>query len=234
METIFMNTENSKTNEPHRFKLDLTDKLNLKNPNKNMASANLSIYYTWKNIKSEYKNNKFKISAPAWNDTFDLPDGSYSISDIQDYFEFIIKKHETLTENPPIQIYPNKIKNSIVFKIKTGNKLELLIPKTMLLGSTKKDVDSDKNSENIPKLEYVEVVLVHCNLLKNGYQHTSKVLFSLVPNKQFGQLINISPHSLTMMKTVNTEFCFVEVCFTDQTSKALEIEDNANLTLIIG
>ena len=120
METIFMNTENSKTSEPHRFELDLTDKLNLKNPNKNMALANLSIYYTWKNIKSEYKNNKFKISAPTWNDTFDLPDGSYSISDIQDYFEFIIKKHETLTENPPIQIYPNKIKNRIVFKIKTG------------------------------------------------------------------------------------------------------------------
>ena len=97
-----MNTGNSKTSEPHRFKLDLTDKLNLKNPNKNMALANLSIYYTWKNIKSEYNNNKFKISAPTWNDTFDLPDGSYSISDIQDYFEFIIKKHETLTENPPI------------------------------------------------------------------------------------------------------------------------------------
>ena len=91
-----MNTENGKTNEPHRFKLDLKDKFNLKNPNKNMALANLSIYYTWKNIKSEYKNNKFKISAPIRNDTFDLPDGSYSISDIQDYFEFIIKKHETL------------------------------------------------------------------------------------------------------------------------------------------
>ena len=74
-----MNTENSKMSEPHRFKLDLTDKLNLKNPNKNMASANLSIYYTWKNIKSEYKNNKFKISAPTWNDTFDLADSSYSI-----------------------------------------------------------------------------------------------------------------------------------------------------------
>ena len=88
-----MNTENSKTNDPHRFKLDLTDKLNLKNLNlnKNMALANLSIYYTWKNIKSEYKNNKFKISAPTWNETFDLPDGSYSIEDIQDYFEFIIK-----------------------------------------------------------------------------------------------------------------------------------------------
>ena len=124
METIFMNTENSKANEPHRFKLDLTDKFNLKNLNKNMALANVSIYYTWKNIKSEYKNNKFKISAPTSSDTFDLPNGSYSISDIQDYFEFIIKKHETLTENPPIQIYPNKIKNRIVFKIKTGYKLE--------------------------------------------------------------------------------------------------------------
>ena len=111
-----MNTENIKTNEPHRFELDLTDKLNLKNPNKTMALANLSIYYTWKNIKSKYNNNKFKISAPTWNDTFDLPDGSYSISDIQDYFEFIIKKHETLTKNPPIQIYLNKIKNRIVSK----------------------------------------------------------------------------------------------------------------------
>ena len=91
MKTIFMNTGNSKTCEPHRFKLDLADKLNLKDPKKNMALANLSIYYTWKNTKSECKNNKFKISAPTWNYTFDLPDGSYSIADIQDYFEFIIK-----------------------------------------------------------------------------------------------------------------------------------------------
>ena len=166
METIFMITQNSTTNKPHRFKLDLTDKLNLKNPNKNMALANLSIYYTWKNIKSEYNNNKFKFSAPTWNDTFDLPDGSYSVSDIHDYLEFIMKKHETLTENPPIQIYPNKIKNRIVFKINNGYKLELLTPETMnLLGSTKKDVDSDKNSENVPKLESVEVVLVHWSLV---------------------------------------------------------------------
>ena len=87
-----MNTENSKASEPHRFKFDLTDKLNLKNPNKNMALTNLSIYQTWKNIKSEYNSNKFKISAPTWNETFDLSYGSYSVSDIQDYFEFIIKK----------------------------------------------------------------------------------------------------------------------------------------------
>ena len=230
-----MNNENSKTNKPHRYKFDLTDKLNLKNPNKNMALANLSIYYTWENIKSEYNSNKFKISAPAWNDTFDLPDGSYSIADIQDYFEFIIKKHETLTENPPIQIYPNKIKNRIVFKIKTGYKLELLTLETMkLLGSTKKDVDKDKDGENVPKLESVEVVLVHFNLVKNDYQHTLKVLFTFVPPKQFRQLINISPHSLTMMSTVNTEFSFFEYWFTEQDSKALETKDNVNLTLITG
>ena len=106
-----------------------------------MALANLSIYYTWKNIKSKYNNNKCKISAPTWNDTFDLPDGSYSIANIQDYFEFIIKKDQTLTENPTVQIYPNKIKNRIVFIIKTVYKLELLTPETMkLIGSTKKDI----------------------------------------------------------------------------------------------
>ena len=151
------------------------------------------------------------------------------------YFEFIIKKNETLTENPPIQIYPNKIKSRIVFKITTGYKLELLTPETMRLwGSTKKDVDADKNSEIVPKLESAEVVLVHCNLVKNDYWHSSKVLFSIVPNKQFGQLINISPNSLTMINTVNTEFNFIEVWFANQTSKALEIEGNVNLTLIIG
>ena len=197
-----------------------------------MALANLSICYTWKNIKSEYNNKKLEISAPTWNDTFDLPDRSCSIADIQDYFEFIIKKHETLTENPPVQIYPNKIKNRIVFKIKTSYKLKLLTPETMkFLGSTKKDVDNDKDEEIVPKLESVEVVLVHCNLVKNDYQHTSKVLFSFVANKQFGQLIHISPHSLTILNTVNTEFSFVELLFTDQVSEALEIEDNVNLTL---
>ena len=97
-----------------------------------------------------------------------------------------------------------------------------------------KQFDSNKNSENAPKLESVEVVLVHCNLVKNDYQHTSKVLFSFVPNKQFGELINISPHSLAIMNTVNTEFSFVQIWFTDQVSKALEIEDNFNLALICG
>ena len=140
-----------------------------------------------------------------------------------------------MTENPPVQIYPNKIKNRIVFKIKTTFKLELLTPETMkLLGSWKRDVDQDKDRENAPKLESVEVVLVQCNQVKNDYQHASKVLFTFIPSKEFGQLINISPHSLTMMNTINTEFSFVKVWFTDQVSKAIEIEDNVSLTICIG
>ena len=90
-----------------------------------------------------------------------------------------------------------------------------------LLGSTKKDVDANKNSENVPKSEYVEVVLVHCNLVNNNYQQTSKVLFTFVPNKQFGQLINIAPHSLAILSTTNAEFSFIEAWFTDQNSEPL-------------
>ena len=102
-----------------------------------------------------------------------------------------------------------------------------------LLGSTKKVVDKDKNGENVPKLESVEVVLVHCNLVKNDYQHASKVLFSFVSNKKFGQLLNISPHVFKMMNTINPEFSFVEVWFTDQSSKPLEIEDQININKIM-
>ena len=227
METFFMNTKNIKTNEPNRFKYDLIDKLDLKNPNKNMAFGNLSIYYTWKNVKSTYNNNnKFKISAPTWNETFDLPDGSYNISEIQNYIEYIIKKHETIGETASILIYTNTINNRIVFKIKTGYKLELLSKETMkLLGSTKDIIDADKNSEN--------VVLVHCNLVNNTYQQASRVLFTFVPTKQYGQLISISPQSLVFLKTVNTEFSEIEVWFTDQNNNALKIEDNVNISLII-
>ena len=164
-----------------------------------------------------------------------MSDGSYSISDIQDYSEFIVKKHETLAENPPIQIYPNKIKTRTVFKIKTDYKLELLSPEPMKsLGSTKKDIDKDKDGEDVPKLESVEVVLMHCNLVKNSYRQASKVLFTFVPNKRFGQLISISAHLLTMIKTTNAEFQPIQLWFTDQNNRTLKIEESVNITLIIG
>ena len=133
-----MNTENSNTNQLRGFRLTLADKLNLKDPNKNMALSNLIIYHTWKKIKSAYNNNKFKTSARTWNDEFDLPDGSHSISDIQYYFEYILKKHEAIINNSTVQIYANKRKNRIFLKVKTGYKLELLSPETIkLLGSSK-------------------------------------------------------------------------------------------------
>ena len=189
------------------FFMNLLTSLILNNSNKIIALVNLNIYYTWKNIKSAYNSNKFKTSAPTWKDEFDLPDGSYSILDVQDYFEYIIKKHETIANNPPVQIFINKIKNRLVFQIKTGYKLELLSPEaTKLLESAKKDVDQDKDGENVPKLESIEVVLVHCNLVNNNYQQASKVLFTFVSDKQFGQSIPIAPHSLTMLKLLMQNF----------------------------
>ena len=146
----------------------------------------------------------------------------------------IIKKNERIDENTPILIYANIINNRIVFKIKSGYKLELLSKETMkLLGSTKDTIDADKNSENVPKLEIVEVVLVHCNFVNNAYQQHSRVLFTFVPTKQYGQLISISPHSLVFLKTMNADFSEIEIWFTNQKNNALEIEDNVNISLII-
>ena len=166
-----MNSENSRTCKPHILILKLTNKLDLRIVKNAIALSNLSIYYTWKNIKSSYNNNKFKISPPAWNDEFELPDGSYSISDIQDYIEYILKKHGVDIDKPSIQIYVNKIENKVTFKIKNGYSLEVLTPETMkLLGSTKNKITKDKNGENIHHLEITKVVLVHCNVVNNDYQ----------------------------------------------------------------
>ena len=120
MDRIFMNSENSKTSVYHVSVLKLTDELNLRRGQKTVALSNLSIYYTWKNIKSSYNNNRFRISAPTWNQEFELPDGSYSISDIQDYFEYILKKHSESVDNPPSRIFVNRIENRVTFKIKSG------------------------------------------------------------------------------------------------------------------
>ena len=234
MDTIFMNSENSKTSEPHILTLKLTDKLDLRLDKKVIALSNLSIYYTWNNIKSSYNNNRFKISSPTWNEEFTLPDGSYSTSDIQDYFQYILKKHGENIDKPSIQIYVNKIKNRITFKIKKGYTLEGLTKETMkLLGSTKNKVTKDKNGENVPHTEITEVILVHCNMVNNDYQHDSRVLYTFVPNKSFGSLLYISPSNHIFLKTFNSEYDETAVWFTDQNSKPLEIEDRLNLTTVI-
>ena len=156
-----MKSENSKTSEPHVLISKLTNKLDLRIGEKIIALSNLSIYYRWKNTKNSYNNNKFKISAPTWNDKFELPNGSFSVSDIHDYFEYILKKHGENTDKPLVQIYVNKIENRVTFKIKNGYSLELLTPETMkLLGSTENKITKDKNGENMPHLEITEVVSV--------------------------------------------------------------------------
>ena len=144
METIFMNTENSKTNKPRKFVLNLSQRLDLRSSNKHVSFQNLFIYYTRKNMRKQYKNNKLKIIAPTWNDGFKLADGSYSVTDIKDYIEYIIKKHETLITIPPIHVYINRINKRLVFKIIDGYELELQTPETIkLFGSTK-----NKNRKN--------------------------------------------------------------------------------------
>ena len=219
MYTIFMNSKNSKTFEPHILILKFTDKLDLRRCQKSIVLSNLSIYYTWKNIKSSCNNNKFKISAPTWNDKFELPDGSYSISDIQDYFEYILKKHGENIDNPSVKIYVNKIENRITFRIKNGYSLELLTPETMkLLESTENEITKDKNDESLPHLEITEVVLVQCNIVNNDYQQDSRVLYTFVSNKLFGSLLEISPRNHVFLQTFNSEFQTIEVWFTDQNS----------------
>ena len=144
MDTIFMNSENSRTSKRHILILKLTDKLDLRIGEKVTALSNLSIYHTWKNKKRSYNNNKFKTSAPTWNHKSELPNGSYSISDIQDYFEYILKNHGEDIDKPSVQIYVNKIENRVTFKIKNGYSLELLTPETTkLLRSTKNKIIKD-------------------------------------------------------------------------------------------
>ena len=234
MDTTFMNSENSKTSMPHVLTLKLTSKLDLRLGQKVIALSNLSIYHTWRSIKSSHNNSKLKISAPTWNDEFELPDGSYSVSDIQDYFKYILKKHGENTNKPSVQIYVNKIENRITFKIKNGYSLELLTPETMkLLGSTENKITKDKNSENVPHLEITEVVLVHCNIVSNDYRQDSRVLYNFVPNKPFGSLLDISPTNHIFLNTFNSEYNEIEVWFTDQNSQPLEIEGKINLSIVI-
>ena len=216
MDTIFINSENSRTSEYHVLLLNLTNKIDLRSE-ETVALSNLSIYYTWKNEKSSYNNNKFKISAPTWSEEFNFPDGSYSIPDIQDCFKFSLKKHGENIDNPPIIIYVNKMENRITFKIKSGYFLELLTPETMkLLGSTESKITEDKDGKIVPHLEIVELVLLHCNLADNDYQQDSRILYTFVPNKTFGSSLNISPANHVFLKTFNFEFREIKVWFTDQ------------------
>ena len=150
------------------------------------------------------------------------------MSNIQDYFEYILKKHGENTDNPSI-----KLTIWLHLKLKMDS-LELLTPETTkFLGSTENIITKDQNGENVPHLEITEVVLVHCNIVNNDYQQDSRVLYTFVPNKPFGSLLEISPTNHIFLRTFNTEYDEIKVWFKDQNSQPLEIEYRINLTLVI-
>ena len=168
------------------------------------------------------------------DDKFELPNGSYSVSDIQDYFEYNLEKHGEDIDEASVQILVNKIENKITFKVKKGYSLELLTPETMkLLESTKNKIIKDKNGENVPHLEITDVLLIHCDIVNNDYQQDSRVLYTFVPNKPSGSLLKISPTNHISLKTFNSEYDEIKGWFTDQNNKPLEIEDGINLTKVI-
>ena len=133
-----------------------------------------------------------------------------------------------------IKIYVNKIENRVTFKMKKGYYLELLTPGIMkLLGSNESKITKDKNGENVPHLEIVELVLIDFNLVDNNYQQNSRILYTFVPNKPFGSLLEMSPPNYIFLKTINREFQKIKVSFTDHNSRPLEVEDKMNLTLMV-
>ena len=159
---------------------------------------------------------------------FELPDGSYSVSDIQDCFEYILEKYGQDIDEPSVQIYVNTIENRITFKIKNGYSLELLTPGQLDYLEALKI-----KTENVPHLKITEVVLVHCDIVNNDYQQDSRVLYTFVPNKPFGSLLEISPTNHIFLKTFNSEYDEIIVWFTDHNSQPLEIEDRINLKMVI-
>ena len=185
-----MDSGNSKTFNSYRVLLYLTDKINLKKSDKYIDLSNLSMYFTWRNIKKSNKNSAIKITGQTRNEIFDLPDESYSVSDIQDHFEHLMKKHQILINDPPLRIYVSKIENKTTLRTKTEQYLKLLTPKTMkLIGSAISKVTQDENGENLPHLEIIEVVLAHCNVVNNDYSRNLRVLNIFASIKSFGQLL---------------------------------------------
>ena len=236
MSNIFMSTENSKTSDPNIFRLYFTDKIDLRG-NKKVALLDLSIHYTLYNIKEQYNNNKLRLSGPTWFEDVNIADGSYEISQIQNYFlDEVIEKHELnikFNETSPILIYANRILNRVSSRTKTGYKLDLLTNETMTLIRDGPILTQQRNVENVAKLEIVRNVLFFCNLVENVYLQDSKLLFYFVANSRSGSLLSITPQVLKYCDTVDSIFDYIESSFADQNGRPLEIDDDITVTIII-
>ena len=226
MDTIFMNSENSKTSKPHILKLKLTDKLDLRLDKKVILHYQILAFIIHGII--------YKVHIIIINLKYLHQHGTKNLH-YQMNLKYSKKAQGKINnDKPSVKIYINKVENRITFKIKNEYSLEVLTKETMkLLGSTENKITKDKNGENVPHLEITEVVLVHCNMVNNDYQQDSRVIYTFVPNKFFGSLLDIFPSNHIFLKTFNSEYDEIVVWFTDQNSKPLEIGDRINLTMVV-
>lgn len=236
MDTIFINSTNAKTSNSNKLSLRLVNKIDLSYTKESVVLANLSIHYSWKNITASLKNNIIIIGTVGPDGgKVDYPitmeDGSYSIKDMQSYISFELRKQNLFPKGKRpeniIIIYPNEIRNRIVFFVEKGFYLKLPSKELRELhGSTEKIIDKSKTRELVPKIEPVTAVLVHCSLSDNEYQKDSNLLYTFVPNKPFGSFLDIEPRSTIFVNVYGTLLYNIDVWFTDQDNNPLDIEDS--------
>ena len=250
MDTIFMNSTNSKTPKANRLTLRLQSKMDLSVRKKSVALANLSIYYSWKNISPELKNDKLIIGNEKATQEWTVPiiSGSYSAKTLSDYIIGAIKenkdkekdsfwnKTKARGDNPEevFKLYHDRVRNRTAYIIEEGYYIKLPTKEIRdMLGISKRKIGGSNYGDLVPQIEPVTAVLVHCNIVDNDYQRDSKLLYSFVPDKPFGSLLSVEPKSERFTKTFGGGFYDISVWFTDQAGHELDIEDAISLTLVI-
>lgn len=238
MNSIVLSTANAQTGENHRLRLSLTGALKL---DSNLISlSHCSIYYTWKNFKTEYGNTEFFYTHNPSGRVIQatIPDGSYSVRDINNFIHhtMLLNKHENADGTYGINIYANPVYNRVTitasadftFSMKAG------LMETLGFDRTQQHItNTEVNGNLVPKLEKVDTVLIHCNLVDNRVTHNSSILYAFVPNDSFGNLLSISPNYPQNRYCRNATFDYVEVYFTDQDGKPLDVEDRLLVELQI-
>ena len=238
MNSIVLNTANAGTTEDHKLRLSLTSDLHLNN---NLVSlSHCSIYYNWKNFKKEYGNTQFTIHhLPSTTIiVVDLPDGSYSVRDINNYIHHIMKLagYENADGTYDINVYANPVYNRVTISVSNVFQFSMTDPFARMLGfdTTQTQItNAEVNGNLVPQIEVVDTVLIHCNLVDNRVTHDSSILFAFVPNDSFGNLLSITPNYPQNRFCRNASFSYVEVYFTDQDGKALHVEDRILVELQI-
>jgi hypothetical protein len=232
MDTIVITTENDKTEEPHKFSYRLTNSMTL--DGHYICLTNLSMYYTWKNIKASYDNNTFSYRINDKKVDITLRDGSYSINDINNYMHMImIGNKDAVKDNYPIGIYQSFTYNKTAITVKPNCELILGIGMAKVLGFSNLTVTNDSHGDLTPKLERVNNILVHCSLAKNNFAKSSSLIYSFVPDGEFGYLLHKEPRFPMWRSARKCSEWSIDVWFTDQKNRPLEIEDDVLIEIQI-